>query len=58
VDRNVHNIFRIAALIGLWAIGAVEAFVSVLETVRKTCATRISDALCSLLAGTQAAVPT
>jgi transposase len=37
---------------------AVEAFVSVLETVRKTCATRISDALCTLLAGTQAAAPT
>jgi transposase len=37
---------------------AVEAFASVLETVRKTCANRISDALCSLLAGTHAAVPT
>jgi transposase len=37
---------------------AFEAFVSVLETARNTCTTRITDALCSLLDGTQAAAPT
>jgi hypothetical protein len=40
------------------ALAPVEAFVSVLGTVRKTYATKINDALCSLLAVTQAAAPT
>jgi hypothetical protein len=37
---------------------AVEAFVSVLQTVRKTCVPRTSDAFRSLLPGTLAAAPT
>jgi transposase len=37
---------------------AFEAFVSVLQTARNTCTTRITDVLCSLLDGTQAAAPT
>jgi transposase len=37
---------------------AFEAFVSVLETARKTCVKRMTDTLCSLLDGTQAAAPT
>jgi hypothetical protein len=37
---------------------AFEAFVSVLETARNNCTTRITDALCNLLDETQAAAPT
>lgn len=37
---------------------AFEAFVSVLETARNTCTTRITDALCNLLDEIQAAAPT
>lgn len=37
---------------------AFEAFVSVLQTARRSCATRMTDTLCSLLDGTHAAAPT